>query len=333
MLFGSNSTRVFVAKNCVRTATVTTANMATELGQGEIIVTDEKGAILATAAAAKKAKAIRLHVGIGDGKSVVSDIIRAKDISKYLGTKFIQEIEKRVYIGYNGTAGTIQLIDSNEYRLIVENKSTSPAQMAHPLVNTVSYKSSATGVTQLDIANGLVQLLTLNYAQFEPAIKAHVIADGTIAAASVTGASVTTGSTVFTYTGGAATIGDVLVVPGKVDAVYGNELNTLYQVIGVDTVNKVITVDKPYQNVSQTGISFGTITAITNAGIVLEGVRPSFRLGYGDLVMIDWDTMLSNFGTTLFTKVEGIHPNGRHEQVGMAENLFQGTAGRRQSER
>ena len=327
MIFGSNSTRVFVAKNCARTSGLTIANLASTLGQGEILVTDDKGAILVDAAAAKKAKAIRLHVGIGDGKAVVSDLIRAKDVLRFSGTKFVQQREKKVFIGWNGTAGDIQAIDSNEYKVQLELKSASKAQMAHPLVVTTSYTSPSSGTSKFEVANNIAQILTLNFSQFEPAIKVNVIGNLTTGGG-VTGGAVETGSRAISYTGGTAAIGDVISVPGAADAGYGAESASLYKIIDIDTTNKVITIDKPYQNVAQTGLAITVVSVFTAVGIELQGVRQSFRLGYGDLVPIDWDTLASNFGTTLITVCPLIPATGRHEQVGMQELMFQGTAGR-----
>lgn len=323
MLFGANSKRVFIAKNCARTGGITAANLSTNLGQGEIVVTDEKGKLLNTAALAKAAKAIIIHMGIGDGKAISSGIIRGKQVKQYTGTKFIQQIEKKVYIGWNGTTGSIDLADANDYIVTLRHKSTSPAQMAHPFVAGANYTSKITGGLQYEVAKGIVDLLVRTYAQFDATLRINVVGD-TTASGGVTGGAVYCGNNTISYTGGTPpVVGDKLVVPGLVDAVYGTELASVYEVLAIDSTNKVITIDREYQNQDQIGLAITIVSSATVYGIEIVGIRSSFRLGFGDLVMIDWDTTLVGFGDTLVTKTEGVHPNGRHEQVAMDELLFQ----------
>lgn len=330
MLFGTNSKRVFIAKNCARTAGITTANLSYTLGKGEIIITDEKGAILNTAALAKAAKAIILHQGIEGGKAIHSDIIYRNQVTKYLGSKFVQQLEKKVHVGWNGTSGAIEAINANEYLITIEHKGTSKAQMAHPFINGTVYNSKITGTTQYDVAKNIADILVLNYSQFEPAMRINVVGDST-SANGVTGGEVMRGYKTVSYSAISVTapvVGDKLSVPGLATANYEAELASIYEVVAIDTVNKVITLDREYQNENQTGLAITIISACTNYGIELKGILQNFRLGYGDLVKVDWDTLLKNFGTSIVTVSEGTYPNGRHEQAAMDENLFQGYAGR-----
>jgi len=328
MLSGTNSKRVFIAKNCTRTAGLTFANLNTKLGAGEIIITDEFGKILNTAALAKAAKAIRLHVGTNDGRAISSDIIRGKQVSKYFATKFVQQKEKKQYFGWNGTTGSIDVIDSNDYILTLEHTSLHAAYEAHPFVNGASYNTPITGGSQYLIAKNIAEILSLNYGQFEPSVRINVVGDAT-AAGGVTGGSVVTGSRTVSYTGGTApAVGDKMVVPGLVDAIYGTELDSIYEVVAIDTTNKVITFDRSYQNQPQDALAITIISACTNYGIELVGIRQNFRLGFGDLIIIDWETMPKGWGTTTITNVRPVYSTGRHEKVGMDENLFQGEQGR-----
>lgn len=329
MLYGTNSKRVIVARNCARTSGVTFANLNTKLGPGEVIITDQNGKILNTAALAKAAKAIILHVGTNEGRAFRSDVIRAKQVKKYFATKFINQSEKKVYIGWNGTAGSIDLIDANDYILTMEHTSTHPAYEAHPYVTGANYTSKITGGTQYEVAKNIVDLLVLNYSQFEPFVIANVVGDVTTGGSAATGASVITGADTVSYTGGTApVVGDKLSIPGYADPIYGTELDSIYSVVAVDLTNKVITLDRVYQNASQDAITVTVVSAGTDYGIELKGVRQGFRLGYGDLIVIDWDTLLKNFGDSTVTTTNPVYSTGRHEKVAMDEFLFQGEAGR-----
>jgi len=328
MLHGTNSKRVFIAKNCARTAGLTFANLNTKLGAGEILVTDEFGKIINTAALAKAAKAIILHVGTNDGRAVRSDIIRGKQVKRFFATKFIQQKEKKQYFGWNGTSGSIDVIDANDYILTMEHTSLHPAYEAHPFVNGANYTTKISGDNQYNIAKNIAEILSLNYGQFEPSVRVNVVGDAT-AAGGVTGGSVVTGSRTVSYTGGTApVVGDKMVVPGLVDAIYGTELDSIYEVVAIDTVNKVITFDRAYQNQPQDAIAITIISACTDYGIELVGIRQNFRLGYGDMVVIDWEVMPKGWGNTTITNVRPVYSTGRHEKVAMDENLFQGEQGR-----
>lgn len=337
MLHQNNNKRVFIARNCDRTAGLTIGNLAHSLGAGEIIVVNESGAIIDTAVKAQAATAIKIIQGVINEPPRASDIIRKKDIVSFLSSKFVQKREKKVIIGYDGATGSIDVIAANVYVIEIDHVYKNPNNPS-AFTTRVPYESAVSGATQYDIAKGLAQILAATYSQFEEGIRINVISSTAITAANtLLGCEVIEGDTVLAYTSlQAATpaVGSVVSIPGITGAPHRDEDTSLYEIVFIDTVNNLIELDRPYSNRSQTGIDVEPVTniAVGDFGLTLEGASiDNIKVGEA-MMMTDFSVTLKGFedtpeskDTTALAINQGF---GRHESTANAELWFQGEQGR-----
>jgi len=328
-----------IARNCAITSNIT-ANTLQSLALGEIRVLNEKGEILATHAAAKKAKAIRFAQGRGTyGDTRFSDLINRKDIDSYEGTKFCQMSERKIAVGFNGVAGSIESIASNNYFMILEHKGNSEYRNAQPYIHDVGYETGSTVETQLAISKGLAEIAALNYAQFGVrVVDVYKLCSSTTEVA-LTG----TGAISFDYGVNsitAATDIDAVLVVGDAIRLATGATKATYTITSMDTTNNIAYLDQIYLGESQvildsvakkvakgTGAG-GVENASVNWGIVILGATASPKAGFGAFDMVNFDIVLRNVGTTNLTHVgtgyDIKYPSGRHEQVGISEFYNQG---------
>jgi len=322
--------KVLVASNCTRTVGLTPANLAINLGAGEIIVLDERGNIVNTAAKAKAASGIKLMQGITGGGVYMTDLIQKNKVNSFKGFKFRQSKEQRVALGYNGTSGSIDLVDDNSYSLIIEYDNTGSAIQNDFDFHKLVYKSPLSGTTQYMVAKALANQYAANIdyiTNFN--IKVNVISDAT-PGTGLGGCEVIEGSKAISYTTGTPVVGAVYSIPGKTGTPYRDELNGIYEAVSIDTVNNIVILDKEYQNMTQSGIAIGVIadTTTDDYGIVIEGKVNKFNVGFGDYVKTFTHIQRDNFGVTTFTDsgtgFEIDLGNGRHESVSIEEFYYQG---------
>jgi hypothetical protein len=328
--------KVFIANNCARTAGLTASNLTSLLGPGEIAVLDEKGNLLATAAAAKAAKAIRIYQGLTGGGVTSSDLIQKGKINSFKGFKFVQSSEQRVAIGYNGTSGSIDLFDDNNYVVTIEYDNTG-SQISNDFdLHKLLYKSPLINTTQHDVAIGIAAqyaavLETVN-ASFGIKVNVSTDAVGVVLAVGLTGCEVIKGSRAVLYTTGTPVVGGSYTIAGITGTPYADEVTSVYKVVAIDTVNKTVTLDRPYQNEFQTGIDLAFIanTSLNNYGVVFEGMLNKFQVGFGDYIKTFIHVQTSGFGNSEVTRTgAGFSLNqgkGRHEAVSIEEFYYQGNA-------
>jgi len=323
--------KVFVARNCARTSILTASNLYTTIGAGEVVVLSDTGKLIKTIAEAKAAKAIRLVQGITGGGYYISDLIEKGKVASFKGFKFSQSEEQRVVLGYNGTSGSIAVFDDNVYSVTLEYDNVGNAVCEESKLHKLAYRSPFTAANQWDIANGIAeQYATIIENSRFLSMKVNVISNET-GAGSLTGCEVIKGSKAISYTGGTPAVGDVIKVPGLTGTPYRDEFASIYKVEYVDTVNKVVTINIPYQNANQSAIAITKIADLTtgNYGIVFEGVLFPFEFRNGDYVKAFAHVQREGFGITTFTNggtgFEMLIGNGRHEPVSVEEFYYQGS--------
>ena len=331
----------FIAYNCAITSGITTINL-NSLGRGEMRVLDDKGNIIDTYAKAKAAKAIRLVQGRGTaGDYIISDLIRSRDLIRFIGKKFQQKSERKVIVGYNGSSGEIDLALSNNYMITIEHNGQSRHRNAKPYVHTVGYKTGTVAETQLTIASKLVEAAARNYEQFRTSNVMNVYKICSIAAA---GETALTGTGTLSFTHGissvsAATDIDAVLTVGDAIRLVTGVTGAVYVVDRMDTVNNIAYLDQLFMGDSvdiadsvAVSIAKGTgANGLENAssdyGIVILANTPSVVAGKGEFDMLDFTVWTKNFDTTLLsnrgTGYDIVFPSGRHEQVGISERYNQ----------
>ncbi|MCK4500913.1 hypothetical protein KAU11_10465 [Candidatus Babeliales bacterium] len=341
MINGSNFKRSFVAKNCARTAGITAANLHEKLAPGEMLVLNESGAILSAVADIQAAKGIKLVQGASSGSPLFSQTIWKKDVSNYKSSLFTQVAPQKIAFGYNGTAGSIEVLSLNSYAIGIEFQLNNSIGNGDPYITRSTYESLASGDTQFNIANKLAQLLSKNFGQFNEAqpIVNVVTADAGDAANSLTACEVVKGSRVVSIgavTLGSPTIGQAVIVPGLAGGIYGDEASGVYQITAVDLVSvpKTITLDKEYRGTSQASVTVLPIVdvSVANYGVLLETAAYEQFNQYEDFLSASMIPSYSGFGVSTITLngsgFDAEFGYGRHEQVRNSEQWHQSYWGR-----
>lgn len=333
MLHQNNINKVFVARDCDRTAGLTAGNLTTNLAHGEIVIVDQDGAIVNTAALVTAATSFRIMQGVADEPPYMSDVIRKKDIVSIKSSIFEQRQEEKVFIGYNMTSGSIEVISANVYALTVDGIYKNPNDPS-AFTTMASYESALSGATQYKIARGIAQVLGKAYAQFTHGVRVNIVSTSAVdALQTVVGCEVIEGDSVLSYTslqGTTPAIGTVLAIPGITGGDHRDETTTLYEIVYIDIVNKIVELDRPYTNRSQSAIDIEQVTDITTGdfGISLEGVSPVPISVGEEVIFSNFTVTTSGFGDTIETSgttalafKQGF---GRGDMVANAEFWHQG---------
>jgi hypothetical protein len=104
--------------NAAVTTVTTGTNVDAELSgmfTGETVVTTPAGAILDAATASTLVPRFKLATKLSSGKLQWSDIIDATKITSIQVNSYVAATNQLDYIGYNGTSGSIEVIDENHY--------------------------------------------------------------------------------------------------------------------------------------------------------------------------------------------------------------------------
>lgn len=246
-------------------------NTGTSIGgikKGDLFLVDKSGTILTAAAATalSKNEEVRVAYGFADGKPVLSDPIRGSYTSKYLGTSYSAPVEGILYVGYNGTSGTLEADVDQGYRLNVFINDDVRAWGQSITKGTFDAAPSATA-TQKSIASEISQ--KYYFEEFgdrfmADKVKLEVTSNGT-RAAFAGDATVVKGSPYVSFSAPhTLAVGDVVKFQG-----------ITYFVIGVPSTTQ-IKLQMPYQGISETialaDADSGVYTAITAYGFKLTGI-------------------------------------------------------------
>jgi len=327
-----NYKRTFVAKDCIRTVGITAANLMTKLAPGEVMFVNTKGAIVNTAALATAAEGIRLVMGTNQGSPILSDIINKKELSSVLSSKFRQKQERKVVIGNNGVSGTVEIIPGNVYSIEIDHifKGT---YLRDGFNIRASHEAKLFNETQFSIVQNLAQLIALDYSLYDDGLRVNLLTS-VAGVAGATGAEVITGNKTVTYTAGTPpTVGNIIKIPGVTGSWHRNEDATAYLVTSVDTVNRFIELDRPYQNRSAAGLATTNIVndGTQSFGISFEGVYTKPLNCSSAYYLTDFDVRTFGFGSTTVhsgTVALAIDSGfGRYEAVCNSEFAFTGGEG------
>jgi len=280
--------RVLIAKACDRTVGLSPANLYNNLGPGEVIVMDEGNKIIDTADAAKAAKSIRVFQGLTGGGYVMSDRITKGKIAIYEGTKFEQSSEQKVAIGFNGTAGSIDVMDDNSYSFTVEYENTGANTHNEMEVHKVVFRSPVElgSTTQHMVANELAITYANTLVHMRDfGVKVNVVTDAA-SAGGLTGVEVVNGSKVIEATGGSAVVGDVLIITGIAAGIWDMPARTEDGLVPSDVY--LLGVD-PYDQDSSATMSLGStfvMNRITGMLVAEYTGRPATSKEYYNQVLL-----------------------------------------------
>lgn len=284
------------------------ATNPTTLLTGEIGIFTAEGVKMTEATAATTAgNRFVIATKLADGTIVRSPEYSKADIKSCTRKVYTARTEQIDYIGYNGTTGSIDVINSNTYKIHLQIQELLRSNSDGRKVKFGIFKSS-TSATQAEIANGLTKSLIYNFdREHEKFIKFYML--GSNAGAAIGAAADTVvgnaGSTkvVITDTGGDTSIN--AIAAGDYFRAGTATTAAIYKVVEstVGTGGGTLTLEYPLQDaVSLAGDAAEYITAANAAtmdcGIKMVGQALSFKPGKFNDAVVSWETQLVDFEDT-----------------------------------
>ncbi len=295
MFKSDESINVLIGKNISRTSNVQITDRsatATYIANGEIVVLDETDAVLAPGDTYSDSKYIRIAQGRGATEPLNFSLrIDGAGVTKFSGASYSAAQEQITSIGYNGTSGSIDAINANDYKVSVIYKHNKDMWSEQLNKRVYRYTSDLTA-TQQEIAADLTKQIVAD--PFK-AVIAERLVDGTFTALS-NNATVTNGATLVTSNAHGLSVGSVV----RIDGTTGT--TPAYVVASVPTAN-TFHLDVPYQGASGTVLAanIGAMSAITAWGIRLTGAAIPFEVGLYKYLKAIFEVKITNFGNTPVT--------------------------------
>lgn len=328
MFRADNSFSVLVGKSVARTASVQITDPATTstyIASGEILFLGENDAVLTAGDTISNHKSIRIVQGDGSTNPLVfTPRIVGTNVVAFADKAYVAPQEQTYYVGYNGSSGSIDLINSNRYVARVSFKHDTENWSEQVNMNHAEYTSDATA-TQLEVAQAFARAYARQYPASNSDIKVERVCDGTF---TVLGGSstlaVVNGSTTATASSAshALVAGDVVRIGGTGATV------PVYVVASVS--GTTVELDSAYQGTTGTvaNANVGEMSSITAWGLKYTGKALSFSVRRFKYIKVAFDLTIQNFGATTVTKSqEASKGNGTYEEVAELEYFAQGFEG------
>jgi hypothetical protein len=339
--------------NAAATTVATGSNVDAELSgmfTGETVITSPAGVILDAATASTLVQRFKIATKLTSGKLQWSDIIDATKIKSIQVNSYVAPTLQLDYIGYNGTSGSIEVIDENHYYVRLYLQPLDSLGFAKQRIKWGIYKSD-TNATQAEIASGVIKSLITNFSREAEKIRAGIdtikfelVNSGTSTATSGGTIALVKGSQYVTILGTGADAGQynadgATIVAGDYLRI-GHATTKTFPVYKVTEVvsgggatTMVVKIDVPYQGTSNSALaaaSAGVIPAASlgDFGIKLTGAAFGFDVPKFNYHLPRWKTTLEDFGSTAITNstktTEGL---GDYKQISQLEQQFQGNEG------
>lgn len=334
-----NVANILIANSVAATAGMETLNIdgfVSSLSTGEPVVISPAGVVVD--ATGTLPTSFKIATKLTSGELNFSDIINAKSIKSINAHKYVAPTNQVDYIGYNGTSGSIDVINNNIYSVKMYLRPTDIAGFMQQKIKEGFYETDATA-TQREIAAGLTSSLIKNFSREPDKVKfgadrftferinsgaqANAIAAATVSVTKGSTAIVTSDDeTAVLLTGSIVRFGTSGAGTAPCYVIAGNN--------GGAGAARVYFLDIPYQGASNTAFPAATFETVTegNWGIKISSAtysyeEPKFR--YSQPI---WETILQDCGATGVTKATATTPgSGAYQQVNAMEQLFLGNEG------
>jgi hypothetical protein len=307
--------------NTTTTGDFLTTGTVADLTTGKIAFIDLSGNVIDPSSAITEPK-FRIALGTATTPRL-SDVIVLANITHKKLIDYVDDVEQISYVGYNGTSGSIEVIDNNVYQINFDLKSRLAPHTTSELKQAL-YKSDATA-TQTEIANGLIKSCVNNFSREpEKFIKFELVNAGAAANALGTATlAVTNGSKYVVFNEdmtSLVTVGTILRIGGL-----GAGVTPCYIVEAVNTgagAARVYTLNIPYQGTTNAALANNLVESVTagNWGIKMTGIPLNFVPGEVKYEKSRFELSLVDCGNTAITyataSYEGI---GNYEQVAELE--------------
>lgn len=331
MQLGNNPIGVLIANSSSAMMTSGTIKTYSDMtGDGYMALVDTKNLVISPTSITSMTTPVRLVVRVGSSLLYSDWIIGA---NKLTGTSSDakSEVQQISYIGYNGTSGSLDVSNQNEYIVSITFEDEDVATGKYPYVKHGTYYSSASA-TQAEVASGLAVNLSKNFKR-ENQVKVLVerVTDSTTSSSTSGDLTVVHGSKNVTaatdISNGGMAVNDFMVIDG-----------VAYKVTAIDSSNNIATLDQPYQGASGTVLdadaSFITAAnaASGNWGIKFTGVkRTNFVPGEQkhDVTRFEIQLPVGWTSTEVTYDTAADKGIGTYEEVAEMEWLAQGNDGKK----
>lgn len=314
-VFGTNNLMdVFVAKEVApATYSNVTSDLQSTLAQGQIAVVgfyapggyEEKlGAHTVNAA---NYPYIRFVKEVASGELLYGSKIYGKDLFSVSSVAGVAPIEQIYYLGYNGTSGSLDVSQANEFVLTIAYDHDDMMWSEQKLRNAYDYYSPAP--TQQGLAMSMAS--QINYKEQLGALNgtgkmviADMLAQGTATALDSTATlAVTNGSTTITASAAQTTnwaIGTVI----RIGTGATNTTDPVYVITSVASTT-VATINMPYQGATNAAVATAnvrTLSGITNWGIRVTGQPLTWRKDFFKFNKVKFHFDIKGFGATQYDR-------------------------------
>lgn len=332
MIATTHVKHLLLGKKIASTASVTAKDpsASTYAVDGEVVVTDVFGNVLNATTVASVDRIVLVQSQGPTKPAIKSDVIERKKVTAYNVKAFSAAVEQVTYLGFNGTSGTIQAINSNNYfgRILWQGEALTYGN--RDMYTAFEYTSDS-AATVAEVALGLHESAVLNTKKHaDRLVRVERVSDGTFTASSGGAATVVYNSTKITivesagaaadagkYNADASTfaVGDAIRIGGTAatDAVY-----IITAISGAGTATCTITLDTPFQGASATvaAANVGHVSTPTAWGLKFTALPKSFSAGAFRYSKVRFKILAKDFGTTTVTNATGASEgSGTTEQV------------------
>ena len=330
MEFQNTNLKVLVANATTDASETNLAAFKATGSEGEVIATDSKGSVV-TSGTTKFMIALKKADGTLDTTEIM-DLSNVKSIS---AKAYAAATNKVTVVGYNGSTGSIDVINDNLYQINLELLNYGSLSPENRYLRQAHYQSPSSGTTESLVADGLAGSLIRNFSREQIArVKVERLSSfaGTALATGLDNVTFTKGSKYFTATdidnaatNAALAVGDYIRIGTAVS-------DPVYKITAIDSTNNVGTLDVPFQGdtvtIADTGLERVPVAnqAAASFGVKITGVDQPFVVGKIRFEPIDWRPItLVDCGDTTVTEVSAATKgNGDGRRVAELEWFAQG---------
>lgn len=296
------------------------------MNDGEIGIFTPAGTRITEATAATASKFMIVKKTANGGVPLVSPVITKADLKLAKRTVFAAATEAVVNVGYDGTTGSIEAINDNEYHLRISLRQGFTSNHGGLYLKHAFYKSDV-NATELEIASAIVKDATANVSKEAEAVAIFSLLSNDAGVATTGTLDVVKGSKVVKFENADAVVGGLVRIGTATTA-------PCYKVISISGVN--VTLDtKVNEATAQYAAGNAETVNVANAnaasyGVKLTGVAGKHVVGklHGDLMPNAFDVTLENFGSTgNVLAVAATAGTGTAKQVAELEWFCQGNEG------
>jgi len=329
-----NIQETFVGKSLSRTASlqITSPGTTGYIADGEVAILTSTGAIATNTATYANSPFIQIVERVGN-ELVFSSKIFGNRVTAYRGRAGAQGQEQIYHIGYNGSAGSLDITSGLDFQLTVIENQDDMMWAEQKKKNVVNVPNNLV-TTQLDLAKAIVKNQMKKYITDGSSITACMLNNAAAGAVTTQGTTlgVTHGSNLIVYGAAPAvsTVGTLLRI-GVTGSTY-QVTDPVYTIAGAGPVANSFYLDQPYAgptNALLAATAHGYIaTPGASYGVRFTGKSLPFRRDFFKFKRVAFTLQMSGYGATPLTKTqEALYGYGDGRLVLEEESFSKGFEG------